>query len=253
MAYEEIIADPSLADPQIALAWGHATGRLPPSVRRFSALSEEVLDDLADAHGIRRRYYTLEREGRNFVLRKNTDLAPHGANRNRAANVRIAPPAGWSSQTSARATYQDFTDWARPSGQLAESSRSADLPRMLNDFITASESRQNPYTVTRDGNTAGLAITGSSTMYQDPNPYSVAAQWASHGQYANSAGPASSPSISDMTSRFESMSIGDPSSRAEVAGIPSSGAPTHHYQDQDNVTARRAPAPDQGTPRLRRR
>ncbi|MGC4773727.1 hypothetical protein ACLQ25_32825, partial [Micromonospora sp. DT44] len=93
MAYQQIIDNPGLADPTIAMHWAHKSGRLGRRNRNFSQLRWTVLGDFAKSHGLPPGYYTLELEGAKYFLGKHPDLAPGGADPMSAAARRIDLPA----------------------------------------------------------------------------------------------------------------------------------------------------------------
>ncbi|MFI5926846.1 hypothetical protein ACIA3K_12765 [Micromonospora sp. NPDC051543] len=164
MAYQQIIDNPGIADPSIAMDWAHRSGRLARGSDHFGKLSRGVLDDFARSHGLPAGYYTLEREGGEYFLRKHPYLAPGGADPRAAAAQRIDPPARWR-RPFVPAAYQAVIDdpgiadlslvmdWAHRSGRLARSSdHFGQLSRaVLDDFARSHGLPAGYYTLEWDG------------------------------------------------------------------------------------------------------
>ncbi|WP_327031582.1 hypothetical protein [Micromonospora ureilytica] len=164
MAYQEVIDNPGIADARLALAWAHESGRLGPTSRKFSNMTQATLNVFAGSHGLPPNYYTLDRVGREYFLESHPRLAPNGADPRSAAAQRIQLPAGWG-RLYAQAAYQTVIDlptiadtrlalaWAHETGRLSGRNSGIDKlgPAVLNDFAAAHGLPRDSYTLVYDG------------------------------------------------------------------------------------------------------
>ncbi|MEU7927779.1 hypothetical protein [Micromonospora sp. NPDC049107] len=162
MAYDEVIADPGVADARLVMAWAHASGRLNPKTRKYTDLNQKVLDDFADSHGLPSGYYTLKRKGSEHLLQDHPERAPGGVNPGAVAAQRIRPPAGWGRVFTA-AAYQEVIDlpgladpllvaaWAHETGRLSRLDIARVTPGVVNDFATAHGLPAGSYTLIYSG------------------------------------------------------------------------------------------------------
>ncbi|MGC4773525.1 hypothetical protein ACLQ25_31745, partial [Micromonospora sp. DT44] len=93
VAYQEVIDNPGIVDQPLIAAWAGATGRLARS--NISFVSQSVVNDFTDAHGLPRRSFTLNIDGNYSTLQPNPDRLPPRGDPQNAAPGRIPLPERW--------------------------------------------------------------------------------------------------------------------------------------------------------------